>query len=325
MKKTACFLFAVIMLLSFFGCKRDNGKTVTGIYFDTAVSLTAYGKDVPDGALAMCEKYDRIFSATKKGSDVYKINHSNGKPQTVDKETVSLIKSALKFSEITDGAFDITVYPIKTAWDFYGDTPKVPDKKTLYDAIRHTGYKKIKIKNNTVTLPKGYGIDLGAIAKGYIADRLAKYYEENNTRGIINLGGNVMTVGIKDDGEPYNIGILSPDDSSKMLTSVEILSGSVVTSGTYERKFTENGKDYHHILDMKTGYPVENEIVSVTVSAEKSLTADALSTSVICLGEKRGLELVKSLGAEAVIIHKDGKTVLSNGLSYGKKGNIIEK
>ena len=302
---TSILLAFSLLILS--GCSNKT-ETKTGIYFDTVVSLSAEG-GIPDGVFSLCERYDKLLSATRENSQIYKLN-KEGK-LNVDSEIAELVRIALDYSEQSRGRFDITVHPIKQLWDFKNG--KVPTEKELTAAQKKVGYKNVKIKGNEITLSNGAQIDLGAIAKGYIADRLAELYKAEGKSGVINLGGNIMLP--KTRKEPYKIGITDPKDTEKTVAVVEVTGGAVVTSGTYQRSFIKDGKLYHHILDTATGYPVQTGISSVTILAESATAADALSTTVICMGKDEGLKLINSTkNTEAVIITHGGEKLLSDGL-----------
>lgn len=181
-------------------------------------------------------------------------------------------------------------------------------------------YKNILIKDNTIQLLDPYAsIDVGAIAKGYIADKLKDYLKDHGIRhALINLGGNVLAMGKKLDGSEYNIGIQKPfDQTGEPITSIRLSDKSVVTSGTYQRYFESEGKMYHHILDPHTGYPCENNLHSVTIITNSSLTADALSTTCFLLGYDKGLRLINQLdNVDAVFITKDNEIHYSKNFQH---------
>lgn len=306
MLKKILSLALSVMLLAFTGCQETTSKTA--IYFDTVVTLKAEG-EIPKEAFSMLERYDKLFSATNKNSELYKLNTSG--ELVVDSELASVIEKSLEYSGISGGSFDITVLPLKELWGF-SKSPKVPTKAQIKTALQKVDYKAIEIDGNRVNL-NGMQIDLGGIAKGYIADKLAELYIKNDIDGIINLGGNIMLPTLQK--KPYKIGITDPNNTDEIIATVNVNSGAVVTSGTYERNFTENGKTYHHILDTKSGYPVKSGIASATVLSPSATSADALSTILICFGENEGLKLINSLdNTEAILVTDSGEIELSNGL-----------
>lgn len=318
-KKLSAVLTASALLLT--GCsgaksstQTDQDLTYTDMLFDTVIKiqiLDPADESILDGLKKLCEKYDTMFSATNTDSELYKLNHANGQPFTVSSETANLIQEGIHYSELSGGAFDLTIEPVSALWDFKADKPTVPSSDAIAQAVSHVDYTKVDIQDNTVTLedPEA-GIDLGAIAKGYIADQVKTYLKKQGiNHAIINLGGNVDVIGTKPDGSKYNIGIQKPfDESGEAITSVQLKDQTVVTSGIYERYFKKNGKLYHHILDPRTGYPCENNLYSVSIITDSSTKADALSTTCFLLGYEKGMELIQSMdGVEAIFITDDEK------------------
>ncbi|MFR9065389.1 MAG: FAD:protein FMN transferase, partial [[Clostridium] scindens] len=271
-KRLTALLSASILLLS--GCSglpRERSQTYTDTLFDTVISVQIFDsvdEDVLEGCEKLCKKYDSMFSNKIEDSEISRINSAGGNPVEVSKETIKLIKKGIYYSEMSDGVFDITIAPVSNLWDFKAETPLVPSPEAIAEAVSHVNYENIIIRDNTVKLTDPHaGIDLGAIAKGYIADRIKDYLEEEGVRhAMINLGGNVLAMGSKLDGSDYNIGIQEPfDETGEPITSVKISDKSVVTSGIYQRYFKADGKIYHHILDPNTGYPCETNLYSVTI------------------------------------------------------------
>lgn len=314
-KRLTALLSASILLLS--GCSglpRERSQTYTDTLFDTVISVQIFDsvdEDVLEGCEKLCKKYDSMFSNKIEDSEISRINSAGGNPVEVSKETIKLIKKGIYYSEMSDGVFDITIAPVSNLWDFKAETPLVPSPEAIAEAVSHVNYENIIIRDNTVKLTDPHaGIDLGAIAKGYIADRIKDYLEEEGVRhAMINLGGNVLAMDSKLDGSDYNIGIQKPfDETGEPITSVKISDKSVVTSGIYQRYFKADGKIYHHILDPNTGYPCENNLYSVTILTDSSLTADALSTTCFLLGYDRGMKLINQLdNVDAVFITNDNQ------------------
>ena len=307
---TAC------ICLSLSGCRRNADLSYiqsTVIALDTVVTITLYDtKDqaVLDQAVALCGDYEKLFSRTLPESDIYRINHSHGKPVKVDSQTLFLIKEALTYCELTEGAVDITIAPVKELWDFSGSNePHLPDETALSKALSHVDYHCITYDEEalTVTLTDPDAmIDLGFIAKGYIADRIKEYLiSAGVTSAIIDLGGNVLTIGEKPDGTAFAIGIQTPFEDS-VIEVLPTRDSSVVTAGVYERCFTINGTLYHHILDTRTGYPVTNGLISVTILSASSMEGDALSTTCLILGPEKAKSLLNEReGIDAILITED--------------------
>ena len=224
-------------------------------------------------------------------------------------ETAELLTIALEVCEKSGGALDITIAPASDLWDFKSEQPKIPDRDQLERAAKLVDYTKLKLEGDVVTMPAGMAIDLGAVAKGYIADKAAEYLKEQGvTRAILNLGGNVVALGSKPDGREWSIGIQDPEkENGKSGYSVMVADKSVVTSGIYQRGFDKDGVRYHHILDRATGWPVQNGLASVTIIADSSAMADAMSTACFVLGRDMGMSFAEEMGVQAVFIGTDGK------------------
>lgn len=315
------------------GCAKNiEPISRTGFYFDTVIQITLYDTEdtaVLDGCFALAEKYENLFSATKEESDVWKINHADGETVTVSEETVKLLIWAADYANTTEGAIDPTIRPVSELWDFgsEGDA-HVPEDAAIKEALTHVSYENIRFGDapsdetgesvyRTVTLtdPEA-AVDLGFIAKGYIADRMKEYLLSKDAHSAcISLGGNVLAVGEKPDGSPFRIGIQKPfAETGTALTTVEIRDTSVVTSGIYERCFYEDDALYHHVLDTATGYPVDNELAGVTIICDSSAKADALSTACLCLGLEKGRKLLDAEKDVAyLMVTRDGEVYRSEG------------
>ena len=284
----------------------------TGFHFDTVITIILYdskNEKILNTCFDYCKEFENLVSRTIKTSEISKINRANGQPVEVSDTTIELLKKGIEFGELTDGAFDITIAPLGELWDFKNNPRNVPSEADINEALSHVNYKNILIDGNTVTLsdPKA-AIDLGGIAKGYIADQLKEYLlSENVTSAIINLGGNVLTVGNKPDGNAFHIGIQKPfDEQNATITSVSVKDSSVVTSGSYERYFKVDDTIYHHILNTETGYPCDNGLLSVTILSEESIDGDALSTACFTLGLEEGQKLIESLeDIDAIFVTKN--------------------
>lgn len=293
-------------------------KSVTGFYFDTVVTLTAYVDDetVLKDALEECERYEKLLSRTVEGSDVWRINHAEGKRVNVSGDTVKILKTARRVSLLSEGAFDVTIAPAAELWDFTSGEAKLPDAAALEAAAARVDWTRIKITGRVVTLPEDMQIDLGGVAKGYIADAIRDRLIKRGVKSaVLSFGGNIVTIGTKPSGKPWKVGIQDIDgETGAYMLVAESRGGSIVTSGIYERGFDLDGVRYHHILDPETGWPVRNELASVTVFSEDSALADALSTAVLVLGPEKGMELIESLEeAEAVLIARDSTVTMSSG------------
>jgi len=308
----------VIFFTIFTGCyspispKDVTPISKTALLLNTVVKITVYDKQ--DEALiadcfTLCEQYEQIFSRTSEESELYKLNKSGS--AEVSDDLLCVIKLALSYCEKSKGAFDITVGVLSDMYAFGTESAAVPTTQEIDLQLSHIGYDNIEISGNTITLKDSQAkIDLGAIAKGYIADRLADFLKENGvTSAIIDLGGNVLCIGSKPGGSDYLVGIQYPfEDKSHIITTVSVSDMSVVTSGIYERYFEQDGVLYHHILNPKTGYPFDSSLLSVTIFAESSAVADGLSTVCFALGKDAGMQLIDDTeGVYAIFVTDDFK------------------
>jgi thiamine biosynthesis lipoprotein len=262
---------------------------------------------------------DRM-SANKDGTEIAAVNAAaGGAPVKVSADTFYVISKALEYAKLTQGGFDPTVGPLVKLWNIGSEGAKVPPKDAIAAAVRLIDYRKVEMDPTGLTVrlkSPGMRLDLGAIAKGYSADEIASICQRHRVKAaVVDLGGNVLVFGAKKDGSAWRVGVQDPkSDRGDYLGLVTGKSMTVVTSGIYERFFIENGVRYHHILDTKTGYPVNNGLVSVSIVAERSIDADGLSTSVFALGLENGMKLVKSLpGVYAIFVDDKARVYLSPG------------
>ena len=323
MKKrhTAIFLI-VLAVLSLTGCQRKaEPLSKSGFLLNTFVTVTLYDQDDPkilDGCLDLCRSYENTFSKTIEGSEVYRLNHRGTQNQfQLSTDTAELISQGLFYSRLSQGAFDITVEPLTALWNFNAPNPVIPSEQALKQAAQKVDYRNLELAGNTLTfLSPDTSIDLGAIAKGYIADRLKEYLLEQGVKSaVINLGGNVLCIGEKPDGTPFKIGLQKPyADRNETIENLEIRDMSVVASGVYERHFEKDGVNYHHILNPKDGYPYQNGLVSVTIISKESVTGDALSTTCFSLGLEEGMKLLDSMDdVYGIFITEDYRILYSEG------------
>ncbi len=299
----------------------------TDFLLNTLVSIRLYDKQeeaLIDGSFALIKKYEAIFSRTMDTSELYKLNHGLA-PKVQDKrltyslsqELADIIRCSLDYSILSDGAFDITIAPVSSIWNFQSSNPSLPEEEMIKQALSLVDHKNIHLSGNEISFAKeGIAIDLGAIAKGYIADRVKDYLMENGVNSaIINLGGNLLCIGSKPDDIPFHIGIQKPyADRNETIATMDISDLSVVSSGVYERFFKIGDKVYHHILNPQTGFPYDNGLISVTIISPKSVDGDGLSTSCFTLGLEKGMELIDSLpDIHAVFITEDYELHYSSG------------
>ncbi len=312
----AVYLFTISLFAALLtGCAPSGGakgapRSETAFLLDTVVRVTYY--DADDAAavrdsLDLCAAESKIFSRTDADSELFRLNAAGS--MAVSGELLGVLRTALGFCAATDGRFDVTMGGVSALYGFSSDVPTVPDPGTLAAALSHVGWERVGIDGDTVTLgdPEAV-IDLGAAAKGYIADRMKALLTERGVESaIIDLGGNVLCLGEKPDGSAYRVGVRYPEAGrSDAIATVAVRERSVVTSGVYERSFVADGVAYHHILDPETGLPVRNGLRSVTVLGPESLRCDVLSTACFVLGLEEGMALIGAEeGYEALFITDD--------------------
>lgn len=314
MKKALLLFISIFLLTSCSSPPKNEKLSVTGIYFDTVVQIDVWGADtaVLDECKKICENYEKLFSNKIEGSEISRINASAGAPVEVSPETLDLISLGIHYCELSGGKFDITIAPLSDLWNFT-DNPEhvIPDAAAIEEACSHIDYRNILVNKKacTVTLQDPQAkIDLGGIAKGYIADQLKAYLKKEGVgHALINLGGNVLTLGTSYDGSPFRVGIQKPfDEQNVSIDVVEINDRSVVSSGVYQRYFEKDGTLYHHILNPETGYPYDNNLLQATIITDSSADGDALSTCCFALGLEDGSALIKSLNdVQAIFVTKD--------------------
>ena len=253
---------------------------------------------------------------TDENSEIYAVNHSGGQPVFISDETAELIEYALEISDLTDGALDISLYPVLLEWGFTTGEYKIPDEETLQNLLIRTGYEKVKLDGNYINLEDEMQIDLGAVGKGFTGDLLAEKIKENSVKSaLINLGGNVQTIGTKPDGSDWKVGITSPYGEGNFAV-LEISDKAIVTSGGYERYFIgEDGRQYHHILNPETGKPAESGLISVSVIASEGRLCDALSTSLFVMGLEKAENLWKSKNDfDMILVTENGEIYITEGI-----------
>lgn len=290
----------------------------------TNIILRIYSDNADEIARIAIKKIKRLESLMSffiTSSEVSRLNFAAGRDEIqLSRDTFQVIKMAKEYSKLCDGAFDITMAPVIKLWGIFSKNERVPLKSEIENTLCLANYKDIIINEEKMSAKlsiEGQMVDLGAIAKGYTADRIIEIYKQNGVKsGFVNLGGNVLTLGGKPDGSPWSIGIQNPYETrGNCLGSIEVTDETVVTSGDYVRYFEENKVKYHHIINPRTGYPADSGIISATVIGENSMEADALSTAVFILGLEKGMELInKTEGVEAIFITSEKEIYITDGI-----------
>lgn len=317
MKKFIAFCFTIALLFSLSACS-EKSATTDIFAMDTYMSLTAYGKNAQTtltDASRKINELERMLSRTISDSDIARVNAQH--EATVSDETAALLTDALRYAEQTGGDFDITVAPVVNAWGIATDTPRVPQQDEIDELLTHVGSRHMQMNDNTVVLDEGCAIDLGGIAKGYASDCVADIFKSAGiTSGCISLGGNVYVCGTKPNGDAWSVAIQDPQRDGYAAT-VALTDAFAVTSGGYQRYFTaEDGTVYQHIIDPKTGYPVQSDLLSVTVIANNGTMADAYSTALYVMGEKAAIDFWSGHADsfDMVLITTDGRLLYTPAL-----------
>lgn len=314
------FISAMLSALLFLtGCSAESSpEPVQGTFFamDTVMDFTIYGESgLIDQSESLIASLESLVSVTDANSELYAINQTGS--GTLTGKASSLMEQALEICRRTDGALDLSIYPIVRAWGFTTGSYQVPDEAEIQALLPLVDYRKIQYDaaTGTVTLPEGMEIDLGSVAKGYAGQLAAQMLRNSGVESaLLNLGGNVQTVGAKPDGSPWQIGIKDPQgEDAMMVLSVE--DQAVVTSGGYERYFEQDGQTYWHIMDPSTGHPADSGLISVTIVGDEGVVCDGLSTALFVMGLEKAADLWAQSGDfEAVFVTASGEVYITEGL-----------
>ncbi len=323
---SACL--AVLALLG--ACRSEPVRTrESELILGTAISVTMYASNPDPVFRQIFARVREIEAKMSTNEDDYEstellvVNRAAGQaPVTVSPDTYEVVEAGLRYSRRTNGRFDVTVGPLVDLWGIGTEGAAVPDPGALSGALSLVDYREVTLvpEETAIYLSReGMGVDVGGIAKGYAADEAARILRENGIdSALLDFGGNIMTIGRKPDDVPWRIGLQIPRTDAprgRFLGIVEATDISIVTSGTYERYFFEDGEQYHHILDTDTGYPVRNQLDSVTIVTEQSMRADALSTAVFAMGLEEGLSFVEAAdGVEAIFVTSDRRVYTTSGV-----------
>lgn len=285
--------------------------------------ISACGKNSRQAVDDACERVMEIhgrMSVYKKDSDVAKINYKAGREaQKIHADTFSLLKRSAEFSELSGGAFDITIRPLTELWGFGKKQSYVPAKDEIERALPLVNYRDLLLDEEHCTaylMKAGQSIDLGGIAKGYAADEVRRILLQHKiSDALINLGGNIVAMGYREDGLPWRIGVQNPLSArGDYIGTLEASDKTIVTSGSNEQFFIRDGVRYHHIIDPRTGYPADSELLSVTVICSSSTDADGLTTGIFVSGISDSMTLLKNADAQAIFIMQNNDLFLTEGL-----------
>ncbi len=317
-------LILCIFPLAFGSCSGESVVTESYFALGTVCSISLHtggSQDLLMEAGELIRETEDRMSLSVEGSEVVRVNRGAGeRPVAVSEETLTVIEKGLEISAAGEGAFDISIGPVVALWGIGTDHAAVPSPQELSSALERVDFRDVRTDSEAGTvylMRAGMGLDLGGIAKGWAADKVKTFLTaEGVTSGLIDFGGNILTIGSKPNGESWRIGIQHPDSRRGTYIGVLLVTDkAVVTSGKYERFFIHEEVRYHHIMDARTGYPVENGIASVSIVAPDSITADGMSTAVFSLGLERGSALIdQTPGVDCIIIMENADVYVSANL-----------
>ena len=291
-----------------------NSRTVFAM--DTVMELSAYGAD--DALMEAAEQeilgLESRLSVTDAGSEIYALDH-NGLAE-LSPDTTELMQTALEMCERTDGALDVSIYPVLRAWGFTTGSYQIPTQEEIENLLTQVDYRKVTLENGTASIAQGMEVDLGSVAKGYTGDQVSQLLREGGvTSALLNLGGNVQLVGGKPDGSDWRVAVQDPE-SDGYLGVLSLRDKAAITSGGYERYFVgDDGEVYWHIIDPATGAPARSGLISVTVIGDRGVVCDALSTALFVMGLDKAAEYWRRYGDfEAVFVAEGGSVAITSGL-----------
>lgn len=302
---------------------QDETHSVQIFAMDTIMTMTAYGPNA-QAALQEAEEYlyrlEKLVSVTDASSDLFALNHAAGQWVTVAPETLDLLTATLELSRQTEGTLDPTIYPVVLAWGFTTGTYQIPEQALLDNLLAHVDYTGIELDpdNSRVRLAQGQMLDFGSVAKGYAAQHIAQIFARHGiAHGLLDLGGNVQTIGTKPDTNLWRVGIQLPQpETQSYLGALAVADKAVVTSGGYQRFFVQDGTTYWHILDPRTGSPARSGLSSVTIVSDSGLLSDALSTTLFILGPDEGADFWRSRqDFDMILVQDSGDVLITPGLA----------
>ena len=309
-----------LMLIFMSGCGESKAYSRDIFAMDTYMSVRAYGENA-EKAVSECEQLiyqlDSELSVTNEESCIYRLNSADGEPVEVTENAAEIVRRANEISRRTDGALNITMLPLVKEWGFIDSSFRVPEDEKIAVLLKNVGYENIQLDGNIIQIPENFQVDLGSAAKGYTGDMVIDKLKENGvSSAVINLGGNVQTLGEKPDGTKWKVAVRSPFESDRNICELEIGEKAVITSGNYERCFYDEGKMYWHILDPADGYPADNGIVSATVICDNGTECDALSTAIFVMGKDKAIDLWRnSSDFDMILVTDDRKIYFTEGIA----------
>ena len=325
MKRWIAALLCLLSLLPLAGCGESKISQSEIYAMDTIMWLTAYGKNREAGisaAESVIRSMDSMLDPELETSIVYAINHANGESVSIPGQVARMISTAQEVYQRSNGALDLSIYPLIKRWGFVDQKYYVPSEQEIYDCLKLRCFDEVDLRtfpngSHPVTMP-GYGmLSFASVAKGCTAAYAIDAMRNSGvTSGIVSLGGNVQTLGVKPDGKLWRVAITDPNNPSSSIGTVDVGETAIVTSGPYQRNFTDAfGRFYHHILRPNTGYPVTNTLSSVTIICTDGTLADCLSTAMFVLGESAAINYWRNYGGfDMILITTDNRIICTSGL-----------
>jgi len=334
MKRIFGLFMIGVMLVSMTACAKNSAGDLPGhttisidkkeesielFAMDTYMTISAYGNQAKcalQAAETRIRQLERLWSVTDPESELYMLNHSGGVPVEVDRVTAKAVSFALAIADRTGGALDPTIYPVLTSWGFTTSSYQIPSQDELDTLLRLIGYEKVLLEGHEVTLPDGVQMDLGSVAKGYTADIVTSILKDHGiTSALIDLGGNIQTVGYKPDGSKWRVGIKDAYGDGN-IGVLMVADCAVVSSGGYERYFIgDDEQTYWHIIDPSTGKPADSGLVSATVVCKEGRLGDALSTALFVMGlQDAETHWRENSDFEMILMTQDNELYITEGL-----------
>ena len=324
-KRLALLLLCASTLLGLCACGETKMSQRQVFAMDTVMTLTAYGKNAEralNQAASVIQSMNDMLDPDLPTSTTYAINHAQGGNVSISGQVAKMLSTAHTVYKQSGGALDLSIYPVIQRWGFDSGHYYVPTDEELWVDLSRKGYDQMVLTSFpssgsfAVSFPAGTEISFGAVAKGCAADNaVAAMRNVGVTSGIVSLGGNVQTLGLKPDGSSWNIAVQDPNNTASFLGVVTVGETAVVTSGTYQRFFMQNGKKYHHLINPETGRPINNTLLSATIVCEDGTLADCLSTAMFVLGESKALNYWRTYGGfDMILVNKDNQVICTKGL-----------
>lgn len=335
--KNLLTLFSLLFTLFLTGCTpRDNMYKESRVLMDTYCTITVIStsekkaKEAIEAGFAEIKKLEGLINYFSPESETSAIGRSAGeRPVHVSRETLDLMQKTLKISDLTGGAFDPTIAPLVTLWNFSKrlPNPDVPSADEIAKVLRLVDYRKIIIESAASEIylaEKGMELDLGGISKGYAADRAVEVIKAKGVKAaLVAIAGDIRGYGLSTSGQPWKVGIQNPrpdnPDAERpwedIIATLHLKDSAISTAGDYQRFFIKDGKRYHHIIDPKTGFPSESGLISVSVIAPEGYISDGIDTAVLILGPEKGMKLLDAMGLGGILVTSENKFLLTQHLN----------